>query len=219
MSAEGSAPTTTTSGPNIYPLAKYKLVFLGDQGVGKTSIITRFMYDSFDKNYQATIGIDFLSKTMYLEDRTVRLQLWDTAGQERFRSLIPSYIRDSSVAVVVYDITNRASFLNTSKWIEDVRNERGNDVIIILVGNKTDLSEKRQVSVEEGEDRASKEGCMFIESSAKAGFNIKALFRKLATALPGMETAQAQPASNLIDIKLSAPKRAPDTASASPCSC
>lgn len=86
--------------------------------------------------------------------------------------------------------------MNTSKWIEDVRNERGNDVIIILVGNKTDLSEKRQVSVEEGEDKASKEGIMFIESSAKAGFNIKALFRKLATALPGMETAQPQPASN-----------------------
>lgn len=155
---------------------------------------------------------------MYLEDRTVRLQLWDTAGQERFRSLIPSYIRDSSVAVVVYDITSkfmnsdpfsfrhfndrdlfnldRASFLNTSKWIEDVRNERGNDVIIVLVGNKTDLSERRQVSAEEGEDKAAKENIMFIESSAKAGFNIKALFRKLATALPGMETAQAQPSSN-----------------------
>ena len=97
-------------------LEKYKLVFLGDQNVGKTSIITRFMYDSFDAAYQATIGIDFLSKTMYLEDRTVRLQLWDTAGQERFRSLIPSYIRDSSVAVVVYDITDRASFLNSSMW-------------------------------------------------------------------------------------------------------
>jgi Ras-related protein Rab-6A len=115
----------------------------GCQSVGKTSIITRFMYDQFDKAYQvhgrplklsrvnsprsllfssclsfsrqATIGIDFLSKTMYLEDRTVRLQLWDTAGQERFRSLIPSYIRDSSVAVIVYDITDRASFLNSSK--------------------------------------------------------------------------------------------------------
>lgn len=74
--------------------------------MGKTSLITRFMYDSFDNMYQATIGIDFLSKTMYLEDRTVRLQLWDTAGQERFRSLIPSYIRDSSVAVVVYDISS-----------------------------------------------------------------------------------------------------------------
>ncbi|VDN81197.1 unnamed protein product [Brugia pahangi] len=88
------------------PLKKFKLVFLGEQSVGKTSLITRFMYDSFDNTYQATIGIDFLSKTMYLEDRTVRLQLWDTAGQERFRSLIPSYIRDSTVAVVVYDITS-----------------------------------------------------------------------------------------------------------------
>lgn len=214
------ADSSAAAAPNISPLAKYKLVFLGDQGVGKTSIITRFMYDSFDKNYQATIGIDFLSKTMYLEDRTVRLQLWDTAGQERFRSLIPSYIRDSSVAVVVYDITNRASFLNTSKWIEDVRNERGNDVIIVLVGNKTDLSERRQVSAEEGEDKATKENIMFIESSAKAGFNIKALFRKLATALPGMETAQAQPANNLIDIKLSAPKKTTDdTEAPSSCMC
>jgi Ras-related protein Rab-6A len=85
--------------------------------------------------------------------------------------------------------------LNTSKWIEDVRNERGNDVIIVLVGNKTDASERRQVSVEEGEDKSTKEGILFIETSAKAGFNIKALFRKLATALPGMETAQTQPAT------------------------
>jgi Ras-related protein Rab-6A len=97
----------------------------------------------------------------------------------------------------IFSLTDRASFLNTSKWIEDVRNERGNDVIIVLVGNKTDLSEKRQVSVEEGEDRAAKEDIMFIESSAKAGFNIKALFRKLANALPGMESAQtSQPATN-----------------------
>ena len=109
------------------------------------------MYDSFDSTYQATIGIDFLSKTMYLEDRTVRLQLWDTAGQERFRSLIPSYIRDSSVAVVVYDITSQKSFQQTRKWVDDVRGERGNDVIIVLVGNKTDLSEKREVKAEDGE--------------------------------------------------------------------
>lgn len=129
---------------------RYKLVFLGEQGVGKTCIINRFVYDSFDRNYQATIGIDFLSKTMYLEDRTVRLQLWDTAGQERFRSLIPSYIRDSSVAVVVYDTTSRASFLSSSKWVDDIRSERGDDVVIMLVGNKTDLADQRQVSVEEG---------------------------------------------------------------------
>mmetsp|Transcript_42620 Transcript_42620/g.166385 ORF Transcript_42620/g.166385 Transcript_42620/m.166385 type:complete len:169 (-) Transcript_42620:1817-2323(-) len=136
---------STGASSSVPPMAKYKLVFLGDQSVGKTSIITRFMYDKFDNNYQATIGIDFLSKTMYLEDRTVRLQLWDTAGQERFRSLIPSYIRDSSVAVVVYDVVNRTTFLNTTKWIEEVRTERGSDVILVLVGNKTDQIDKRQV--------------------------------------------------------------------------
>merc|ERR1712087_444008 len=128
----GSTTIMSASGDFGNPLRKFKLVFLGEQSVGKTSLITRFMYDSFDNTYQATIGIDFLSKTMYLEDRTVRLQLWDTAGQERFRSLIPSYIRDSSGAIVVYDISNRTSFLNTSKWIEDVRSERGSDVIIVL---------------------------------------------------------------------------------------
>uniref|UniRef100_A0A8C9FP08 RAB41, member RAS oncogene family n=1 Tax=Pavo cristatus TaxID=9049 RepID=A0A8C9FP08_PAVCR len=139
MSAPGSG------GEFGNPLRKFKLVFLGEQSVGKTSLITRFMYDSFDNTYQATIGIDFLSKTMYLEDRTVRLQLWDTAGQERFRSLIPSYIRDSTIAVVVYDITNLNSFQQTSKWIDDVRTERGSDVIIMLVGNKTDLADKRRI--------------------------------------------------------------------------
>lgn len=130
---------------------------------------------------------------MYLEDRTVRLQLWDTAGQERFRSLIPSYIRDSTVAVVVYDITSKDedfklyllniitaylfsdanSFHQTSKWIDDVRTERGSDVIIMLVGNKTDLSDKRQVSTEEGERKAKELNVMFIETSAKAGYNVK----------------------------------------------
>ncbi|KAM7262040.1 hypothetical protein ACFE04_021117 [Oxalis oulophora] len=209
----------------VSPLAKYKLVFLGDQSVGKTSIITRFMYDKFDTTYQATIGIDFLSKTMYLEDRTNsyadglklihQLRLFkllrfyevvisdqDTAGQERFRSLIPSYIRDSSVAVVVYDVANRQSFLNTSKWIEEVRTERGSDVIIVLVGNKTDLVDKRQVSIEEGDGKAREFGVMFIETSAKAGFNIKPLFRKIAAALPGMETLSSAKQEDMVDVNL-----------------
>ncbi|KAM9498415.1 ras-related protein Rab-6A-like isoform 1-T1 [Salvelinus alpinus] len=184
------------------PLRKFKLVFLGEQSVGKTSLITRFMYDSFDNTYQATIGIDFLSKTMYLEDRTVRLQLWDTAGQERFRSLIPSYIRDSTVAVVVYDITNVNSFQQTTKWIDDVRTERGSDVIIMLVGNKTDLADKRQVAIEEGERKAKELNVMFIETSAKAGYNVKQLFRRVAAALPGMESTQDKSREDMIDIKL-----------------
>ncbi|KAK9474587.1 ras family-domain-containing protein [Dipodascopsis tothii] len=185
------------------PMKKYKLVFLGEQSVGKTSLITRFMYDSFDSQYAATIGIDFLSKTMYLEDRTVRLQLWDTAGQERFRSLIPSYIRDSTVAVVVYDVTNAQSFTNTSKWIDDVRAERGNDVIIVLVGNKTDLNDKRQVTSEEGERRAKELKIMFIETSAKAGHNVKTLFRRIAQTLPGMKAnAGESNQTQMIDVNI-----------------
>ena len=159
------------------------------------------MYDSFDTTYQATIGIDFLSKTMYLEDRTVRLQLWDTAGQERFRSLIPSYIRDSSVAVVVYDVSSKKTFEQTKKWIDDVRGERGNDVIVVLVGNKTDLGDsKREVTTQQGEEEAKRSGALFIETSAKVGHNVKALFKKIAQALPGMEeggAAQQAPSTSM----------------------
>lgn len=144
------------------------------------------MYDTFDDQYAATIGIDFLSKTMYLEDnKTIRLQLWDTAGQERFRSLIPSYIRDSHVAVICYDISNKKSFNNLEKWINDVKLERGNDVIIVIVGNKSDLNNKRQVSNEEVEELVSKNECKFnIETSTKANYNVKLLFKKIASCLP-----------------------------------
>jgi len=198
------------------PLAKYKLVFLGDQSVGKTSIITRFMYDKFDSTYQATIGIDFLSKTMYLDDRVVRLQLWDTAGQERFRSLIPSYIRDSSVAVIVFDVTSRESYENTGRWIEEVRQERGDDVILALVGNKTDLAEKRRVSREEGEEKASKFGILYVETSAKAGLNVKTLFRQLAQQLPGMDQGAGPKEAETVAVSLDT---AAPAAGSSGCSC
>jgi len=208
-STQPALPTAATPA-----LSKYKLVFLGDQSVGKTSIITRFMYDTFDTSYQPTIGIDFLSKTMYLDDKTVRLQLWDTAGQERFRSLIPSYIRDSSVAVICYDITNRESFVNTSKWIDEVRAERGKDVILMLCGNKNDMEEQRAVSYEEGEAKAKEFEMMFIETSAKAGSNVKALFRKVAAALPGLDASKALPEdqrpqpSTVIDLTQRPPAKA-----------
>lgn len=196
----------STVGSYSNPLKKFKLVFLGEQSVGKTSLITRFMYDSFDNMYQATIGIDFLSKTMYLEDRTVRLQLWDTAGQERFRSLIPSYIRDSSVAVVVYDISSLKSFQNTRKWVDDVRGERGADVIIVLVGNKTDLGDKREVTQQMGEEEAKRCGALFVETSAKVGANVKALFRRIAQALPGMEGEGEGGGSQMIDVNINPSK-------------
>lgn len=187
-------------------LSKYKIVFLGEQNVGKTSLITRFMYDTFDSSYAATIGIDFLSKTMYLDDKTIRLQLWDTAGQERFRSLIPSYIRDSHVAVIVYDISSKKSFELLDKWIEDVKMERGDNVIICLVGNKNDLTDERQVSIQDGEAKAKLHGAkVFLETSSKLGYNVKALFKKIAKTLPEFEEVDKsgeERASEMIDINV-----------------
>ncbi|KAH9981739.1 ras-domain-containing protein [Russula compacta] len=213
-----ATPTSPTTDVSSGTLKRTKIVLLGDQSVGKTSLITRFMYDTFDNTYQATIGIDFLSKTLYLDDRTVRLQLWDTAGQERFRSLIPSYIRDSTVAIVVFDITNRQSFLSTTKWIEDVRSERGNDVMVVLVGNKADLSDKRQVTLEEATAKAQNLNIMFMETSAKAGHNVKSLFKKIAMSLPGMEKDnQNTDAQNTkIDVTSPSPNEVPE---ASQCQC
>ncbi|XP_049683247.1 ras-related protein Rab-41 isoform X9 [Accipiter gentilis] len=149
--------------------------------------------------------------------KIARLQLWDTAGQERFRSLIPSYIRDSAVAVIVFDITNLNSFQQTSKWIDDVRTERGSDVIIMLVGNKTDLADKRQITTEEGEQRAKELNVMFIETSAKTGYNVKQLFRRVAAALPGMDSTPEKSKEDMIDIKLEKPPEQPVTESG--CSC
>ncbi len=156
---------------------------------------------------------------MYFEDRSVRLQLWDTAGQERFRSLIPSYIRDSAVAVVVYDTTSKGSFASTRKWVEDVRAERGSDVIVVLVGNKTDLEDKRDVTQEEGEGLAKELDALFVETSAKAGKNIKTLFRQIASVLPGEAGPQSAP-SQLVEVNLTTTAgQATPAASASSCQC
>lgn len=171
-------------------LAKHKVVFLGDMSVGKSSIINRFMYGTFDTVHQPTIGIDFLSKTLNVDNRTIRLQIWDTAGQERFRSLIPSYIRDCSAAVVVYDVTSRVSFRGVEKWMQDIREERGGGVVVMVAGNKTDVADKREVSQEEAALVAQQAGAKHIEVSAKTGNRVKDLFLELARDLPGMKAAE-----------------------------
>ena len=175
-------------------IEKHKLVFLGEIYVGKTSLLSRFMSDTFDDNYKATIGIDFLSKSMTLPDRTVRLQLWDTAGQERFRSLIPNYIRDSSVAIIVFDVTNKQSFESLEHWVKDVRTERGELARIVIVGNKSDKHEDRMVTYEEAQEAAKAFNAGFLETSAKTGDNVDGLFDVIAQILSsaGVEEAQAE---------------------------
>ncbi|CAI8506824.1 unnamed protein product [Pichia kudriavzevii] len=153
----------------------------------------KFMYNTFDTHYSATVGIDFLSKTMYLDGgnsgedgpRTVRLQLWDTAGQERFRALIPSYIRDSHVAIIVYDVSNRGSFESVRRWCQYVHEERGDDAVLVVVGNKRDLpSTQRCVTSDEGAALCEELGCaLFFETSSRSGQGVVPLFKKLALLL------------------------------------
>ncbi|CAD8178673.1 unnamed protein product [Paramecium octaurelia] len=182
----------TTSGP----MQKFKIVFLGNQSVGKTSIINRFIFDNFTGNEQPTVGIDFISKTLQVDNKSVRLQLWDTAGQERFRSLIPSYIRDSQAAIICYDITNEKSFQDLQKWIEDVKDERGDEVLIYILGNKTDLDQERVIQTDIGEQKAKELGASFSEVSAKSAHNVAEFFKKLSYDLqgnPNEQQSQQQP--------------------------
>ncbi|CAK88754.1 unnamed protein product (macronuclear) [Paramecium tetraurelia] len=176
----------TTSGP----MQKFKIVFLGNQSVGKTSIINRFIFDNFTGNEQPTVGIDFISKTLQVDNKSVRLQLWDTAGQERFRSLIPSYIRDSQAAIICYDITNEKSFQDLQKWIEDVKDERGDEVLIYILGNKTDLESERQIQFDVAEAKAKELGASFSEVSAKSAHNVAEFFKKLSYDLQGNPNEQ-----------------------------
>ena len=177
----------------VTSMPKFKLVFLGDIYVGKTSIINQFMYENFDNNYQATIGIDFLSKTLNINEKSMRLQLWDTAGQERFRSLIPNYIRDSSAAIIVYDVTNQQTFDSIEKWVEDVRNERGDSVVIAIVANKIDKTDERCVTKEAGEAKAASLRALYKETSAKTGQYVKDLFVSIATSFGAPAPATEAP--------------------------
>ena len=159
-------------------IPKYKLIFLGDQNVGKSCILNRFMNDTFTEEYQATIGLDFQSKNVQIDNQDIHLLLYDTAGQEKFRSLIPMYTRDSNIILLVYEINNKDSFLHLPDWINDLTNVNKDDVIFALVGNKIDLEESRQVSPEEGQKFAEEHGYIFQEVSAKTGDGFSDLFYK-----------------------------------------
>jgi len=155
---------------------KFKLVFLGDQSVGKSSIISRYVYDTFEGALNPTIGVDFVIKSVYSGEKTYKIHFWDTAGQERFKSLIPSYIKDCQVAIMVYDVNQRGSFNNIDSWYENIKNERGDDIIFGLLGNKIDL-DNRKVTTEEGFKKAEKINALFQEVSAKTGDNINPFFK------------------------------------------
>ena len=164
---------SSTINPEI---PKFKLIFLGDQSVGKSCIMNRFMNDTFTEEYQATIGLDFQSKNVQIDNQDIHLLLYDTAGQEKFRSLIPMYTRDANIILLVYDITSKDSFLHIPEWLKDLTNIKMDEVIFALVGNKNDLGDNRAVSIEEGQKFAQEHDFIFQETSAKTGDGFSELF-------------------------------------------
>ena len=170
----------------------YKIVVIGDINVGKTSILSRFRYGSFEQSYMPTLGIDFFTKNLFYEDKTIRLILWDTAGQERFRSLIPSYLKNADCIIIVYDITNKDSFNSLTHWLNDAKNNTIEGTIFVICGNKIDLKEKRVVTNEEIDEYIKKENLLYVECSAMNGEGIKELFNLIAKNLGESNFAKSE---------------------------
>lgn len=186
------------------PVRSHKVVFLGQCGTGKTALIRQFVHRTFDQNYTATIGMDFVGKLLSLEGRQLRLQLWDTAGQERFRALMPSYLRDSSACVVVYDVTSKESFDSIRGWVDLALEGRSRrDLLLVLVGNKIDLEAERCVQKADGEALAEDLKMLFFEATAKDATLVDAIFYGLAE---GLTSEQHKPESD-DEIVLTAPPR------------
>ena len=152
----------------------FKLIFIGDSGVGKSCLTSKAVKNNFEDYYQATVGFEFLTFNMIVNKMVIKLQIWDTCGQEIYKSLISNFYRNSSLAVLVYSIDSKDSFEHVGKWLDDLKNQANPDVRIFLVGNKADLEENRQVQKEDGlKYKNDQKLDLFMECSAKTGYNAR----------------------------------------------
>ena len=161
---------------NFHYLLKY--VIIGDSGVGKSNILLQYINGKFVEDFKATVGVEFGAKNIEINNRIYRIQVWDTAGQEQFRSIARAYYKNSVCACIVYDITSRNSFNSIQNWIDDCTKQTPKSILLILIGNKNDLNDKREVQYEEGAEFARKRNMIFLETSAKTGNNINDIFEK-----------------------------------------
>lgn len=156
-----------------------KVIVIGDSGVGKTNMITRFCENHFKDTYVATIGVDFKIKSLVVNDKKFKMQIWDTAGQERFKNITQTYYKGAAGIVMVYSITDHTSFTNIERWMQQIDTHAPENVSRVLVATKKDLESERAVTFQEGKDLADRYGIQFLEVSAKEGLQVKESFEAL----------------------------------------
>ncbi|CAG2226474.1 RAB26 [Mytilus edulis] len=182
----------------------YKVMLIGDSGVGKTCLLVRFKDGAFlSGSFISTVGIDFRNKVVDVEGTKVKLQIWDTAGQERFRSVTHAYYRDAHALLLLYDVTNKASFDNIRAWLGEINEYAQEDVVIMLLGNKADMAGERMIRTEDGEKLAKEYNVAFMETSAKTGMNVDLAFMAVAKDLKMKKTRKpADPKFNVAEYVL-----------------
>lgn len=159
----------------------FKIVLIGDSAVGKSQILARFARNDFSLDSKATIGVEFQTRTLVIQHKSVKAQIWDTAGQERYRAVTSAYYRGAVGAMLVYDITKRQTFEHIPRWLEELRGHADKNIVIILIGNKSDLESQRAVPTEDAKEFAQKEGLFFLETSALEATNVETAFMTVLT--------------------------------------
>ncbi|KAL6341109.1 hypothetical protein AAG906_032224 [Vitis piasezkii] len=159
----------------------FKIVLIGDSGVGKSNILSRFTRNEFCLESKSTIGVEFATRTLQIDGKTVKAQIWDTAGQERYRAITSAYYRGAVGALLVYDITKRQTFDNVQRWLRELRDHADSNIVIMMAGNKCDLKHLRAVSEEDGQGLAEREELSFLETSALEATNIEKAFQTILT--------------------------------------
>ena len=163
---------------------KLKIVLLGDSGVGKTNLISRYISNKFEKDTKSTIGVEFFCKTFKVnKDKIIKMELWDTAGQERYKSITSVYYKGAKGAFIVYDITSKKSFDNIDKWITEIKEKNNNEVKLVIIGNKIDLDNNREITFEEAKNKFKDKNILLIETSALNDTNVNEAFTSMVKIL------------------------------------